>query len=318
MSLVTVVQILKAAADPTRLRLLALLANGEASVGELQEILEQSQPRVSRHLRLLDEAGLVVKFRDGHWVYYRLTAVASTKALIDEALAMIGADDERVAQDRAALDRVKRNRERDVFSQRALRTTGIAERPSAEEFADVIDECIGEYLDNGRLGNVLDVGCGGGTLLRLFGHRVRRVVGVDTSRRMRLLARSRLHHAGLANCTVRKGSLTKLPFDDDSFDLVILDEVLGGFNDILSGLREAHRVLHPAGQLLIVDRIRPVARRLPDQRGGTRLIENQLTAMLSELGYRVAHRMWFPGKVMEYALFAAVPDNVQQRTGTYD
>jgi DNA-binding transcriptional ArsR family regulator len=212
MSLVAVVKIFKAAADPTRLRLLALLANGEASVGELQEILEQSQPRVSRHLRLLDEAGLVVKFRDGHWVYYRLTAVASTKAIIDEALAIIGVDDECVAQDRAALDRVKRNRERDVFSMRSLSTTRIAERPSVEKFAEAIDECIGEYLYDGRLANVLDVGCGGGTLLRLFGQRVRRVVGVDISRRMRLLARSRLHQAGLANCTVRKGSLTKLPY----------------------------------------------------------------------------------------------------------
>ncbi|MDP7154374.1 MAG: hypothetical protein QF897_08010, partial [Gammaproteobacteria bacterium] len=89
------------------------------------------------------------------------------------------------------------------------------------------------------------------------------------------------------------------------------------FEDILTGLNEAQRVLRPAGQLLVADRLRPVARQLPGQRGGIRLIENQLTAMLSELGYRIAHRIWFPGKVMEYALFAAIPDNLQQRTGTY-
>jgi len=94
--------------------------------------------------------------------------------------------------------------------------------------------------------------------------------------------------------------------------------VLGSFEDVLAGLREARRVLRPTGQLLVVDRVRPVALQLPGQRGGARLIENQLTATLSELGYRIAHRIWFPGRIMEYALFAAVPDKLQQRTGTYD
>jgi SAM-dependent methyltransferase len=316
MSLVVALQTIKAAADPTRLRLLALLANGEATVGELQEILEQSQPRVSRHLRLLDEAGLVVKFRDGHWIYYRLASPPS--AIVAETLALVGSDDEQVVRDRAALDRVKRDREREVFRAPALSTAGVAERPSIESLAEALDECIGKWMGDGRLGDVLDVGCGSGSLLRLLGQRARRAVGIDVSRRMRLLARSRLHRAGLANCTVRKGDLAKLPFDDDSFDLVILDEVLDGSDDVLAGLREARRVLHPAGQLLVIDRVRPIARQLTDQRDGTRLIENQLTAMLSEMGYRVAQRIWFPGRIMEFALFAAVPDNLQQRTGTYD
>ena len=311
MSLLNATQLLKAVADPTRLRLLALLANGEATVGELQEILEQSQPRVSRHLRLLDEAGLVVKFRDGHWVYYRL---ASSLPIVDEVLALIGTDDERVALDRAALDRVKRNREREAFRTRATATSGVAGRPPPEKIDEAIDECIGDR----RFGAVLDLGCGGGALLRLLGQRARRVVGIDLSRRMRLLARSRLHRAGLANCTVRDGDLKNLSFDEDSFDLVILDEVLDGFDDVPAGLREAHRVLRPTGRLLIIDRVRPVARQLPDRQDGARLIDNQLAAMLSATGYRLEHRIWFPGRVMEYALFAAVPDNLQQRTGTYD
>ena len=315
MTLEATILTLKAAADPTRLRLLALLANGEATVGELQELLEQSQPRVSRHLRLLDEAGLVVKFRDGHWIYYRLAAAPS--AIIDAALTLVGADDERVASDRAALDRVKRNREREVFRVQAPGMAGVAERPSSEEFTAAFDECIDHWSEDGRLGDVLDVGCGGGQLLRMLGRRSRRAVGVDVSRRMRLLARSRLHQAGLANCTVRKGELKKLPFGDDSFDLVMLDEVLGGCDDVLSGLREARRVLRPRGQLMIVDRMRPVVDRLPVQRG-VGLTEHQLTATLSTLGYRVAHRIWFPGKAMEFALIAATPDHPQQRTGTYD
>jgi SAM-dependent methyltransferase len=312
MSLTGALQSLKAAADPTRLRLLALLANGEATVGELQEILEQSQPRVSRHLRLLDEADHVVKFRDGHWIYYRLASEPA--AIIGEILALIDTDDEQLVRDRMALDRVKRNREREVFGHRAPGMTGAVERPSVASFAEAIDECIGEQ----RLDNVLDVGCGSGTLLRLLGPRSRRVVGIDRSRRMRLLARSRLHQAGLANCTIRNGDLAQLPFDDDSFDLVILDEVLNGSDDVRAGLIEARRVLQPAGKLWIADRVRPVARQLPDPQGGARLIENQLTTLLSELGFRVSQRIWFPGKVMEFVLFTAEPDNLQQRTGTND
>ncbi len=314
MTFETAIHALKTAADPTRLRLLALLMNGEVSVGELQEILGQSQPRVSRHLRLLAEAGFVEKFRDGRWIYYRLATVRSGAALVDEALKLVGTDDELIARDRVALDRVKRNRERDGFRIPALRVSSVTERPSIESFSAALDECIGDQ----RLGDVLDVGCGGGTLLRLLGRRARRAVGVDVSRQMRLLARSRQHRAGLANCTVREGDLAGLPFGDESFDLVILDEVLTSTEDVLAGLVEARRVLRPGGQLLIVDHVRPVARQLPDQRGGARLIDNQLTAKLSELGYRVAHRIWFPGRAMEYALFAAVPDNLQQRTGTYD
>ncbi len=305
---------LKSMADPTRLRLLALMAHGEATVGELQEILQQSQPRVSRHLRLLDEAGLVEKFRDGHWVYYRLAAVSmrASSTVIDALLAQVGHDDEQLTLDRAALDRVKRNRERDVFRGRVRSAAGVVERPTIKKFAAAMDECIGDR----RLGDVLDVGCGSGTLLRMLSQRSRRAVGVDRSRRMRMLARSRLHTAGVANGTVRAGDLSSLPFDDDSFDLVMLDEVLDGFDTLSAGLREAARVLHPTGQLLILDCVQPVVRRLSEQRGESRLIENQLTAMLFELGYRVAKRIWFPGRAMEYALFAAVPDKLRLRTGT--
>lgn len=306
----TTLQALKAAADGTRLRLLALLAHGEATVGELQEILEQSQPRVSRHLRLLDEAGLVEKFRDGHWVYYRLVSAGNRQAFVEQLLEMSG-DTGITHSDRMALDQVKQNRERDVYKD-STPVTALASRPTLEQCADAFDECLGA----GPLGDVLDVGCGSGAFLRLLAPRASRAVGLDVSKRMRLLARSRAHQSGLSNCTIRDGALHKLPFADASFDVVLLDEVLGTAQDIASGLREARRVLRPEGQLLIVDRLQPVARNLTAQEDRPTLVENQLTTCLSELGLYVNQRIWFPGKIMEYALFTATAERAQTRVAS--
>lgn len=315
MSLGKAVQTLKAAGDPTRMRLLTLLSNCEATVGELQQILEQSQPRVSRHLRLLDEAGLVTKFRDGQWIYYRLVPAASREDFVAQVIGLAGADDAILTADAVALARVKRERERAAFgsSERSALPGGSfsGPRPDNAQLAAALTDAIGDE----PLGDVLDIGSGAGSLLCMLGARARQVVGVDVSKRMRLVARSRVHQSGVANCTVRNGELHELPFGDASFDLVVLDEVLGTSKDRLAGLREAGRVLRRNGRLLIVDRIEPAARRLP-QAGGPGLIENHLTAQLNELGYKVATRSWLPGRAMEFALLLAVQEANQLRTGT--
>lgn len=314
MVLDTLLQSLKAAADPTRLRLLVLLARGEATVGELQEILGQSQPRVSRHLRLLDTAGLVTRFRDGQWMYYRL---APSSAIGDLVGQMIEADDPVLIRDREALSRVKRNRERDAYRERPSWTRpGIrvgVDRPDDPALLDAFEDVAGDP----RFGDVLDISCGHGALLCLLGERARTVVGIDNAKHMRLLARSRIHQSGLRNCTVRGGDLPELPFADASFDLVVLQEALAMRTDLLACLREATRVLRRDGRLIILDRIQPAARHLPRDAARGPLIENQLTAQLRELGYKVTKRIWFPGRVMEYALFSAVPENPALRTGTY-
>ena len=315
MSLDTAVQTLKAAGDPTRARLLALLSGGEATVGELQRILGQSQPRVSRHLRLLDEAGLVKKFRDGQWIYYRLASEPVMRDFALKVMQLAGADDATLATDSTALADVKRQRERDALS--AVSGTAIpfgtysTARPEASQLAEALDELIADE----NLGDVLNVGSGAGSLLCQLGRRAKRIVGVDFSKRMRLLARSRVHQSGISNCTVRNGELGKLPFDDHSFDVVVLDEVLGAVTDRMVGLREANRVLRPGGRLIIADRLQPVARQLTTSNGA--LIENQLTAELSELGYRVVTRNWLPGRALEYALLLAVREADSERTGTY-
>jgi DNA-binding transcriptional ArsR family regulator len=320
MSLETAIQTVKAVGDPTRLRLLALLGAGEATVGELQQILGQSQPRVSRHLKLLDEAGLVTKFRDGQWTYYQLMEAGHRRELAHDAIRLAGDRDETLVADAVALARVKRERERAAYaSPLRTATSGNAfsgSRPDAALLATVIDDVLGDE----RFGDVLDVGSGAGNLLGLLGSRARRVVGVDASKRMRLLSRSRVHQAGIANCSVRNGELQALPFDDASFDLVVLDEVLSTSRDRRGGLREAQRVLRNEGRLIIVDRVRPVARQLTGagepSTTDAPLIENQLTAQLSELGYRVTKRNWLPGRVMEFALLVAEPEAELLRTGT--
>ncbi|MBT8442646.1 MAG: metalloregulator ArsR/SmtB family transcription factor [Gammaproteobacteria bacterium] len=315
MSLDTTVQTLKAAGDPTRARLLALLSGGEATVGELQRILGQSQPRVSRHLRLLDEAGLVTKFRDGQWTYYRLAADPVMREFVVKVMQLAGGDDATLANDSTALAAVKRERERDaltVLSGSAIPVgTFSTGRPEAAQLAEAIDELIADE----ELGDVLNVGSGAGNLLCQLGRRAQRIVGVDNSRRMRLLARSRAHQSGISNCTVRNGELGQLPFDDHSFDVVVLDEVLGAVTDRMIGLREANRVLRSGGRLIIADRLQPVARQLTTAGGA--MIENQLTAELSELGYRVVTRTWLPGRALEYALLLAVREADLQRTGTH-
>jgi len=320
MSLETAIQTVKAVGDPTRLRLLALLGAGEATVGELQQILDQSQPRVSRHLKLLDEAGLVTKFRDGQWTYYRLTETGSRREFAHDAIRLAGDRDATLVTDAAALVRVKRERERAAYAtplHAAVSGTAFSgSRPDAASLATIIDDAFGDE----HFGDVLDVGSRAGNLLGLLGNRARRVVGVDASKRMRLLSRSRVHQAGVANCSVRNGELKALPFDDGSFDLVVLDEVLSASRDRRGGLREAQRVLRSDGRLIILDRVRPVARQLtgagdPNATGAP-LIENQLTAQLSELGYRVTKRNWLPGRVMEYALLVAEPEAEIVRTGT--
>ncbi|HHQ14056.1 MAG TPA: metalloregulator ArsR/SmtB family transcription factor [Chromatiales bacterium] len=318
MSFEAATRTLKAAADPTRLRLLALLAHGEAAVGELQAILGQSQPRVSRHLRILTDAGLVERFRDGHWIYYRLTTEPVARRLVRAAIDQIGPSDVVFEQDRCALDQVKHERQRAAFGHGAgapaFLPVNLAVRPTGAELAEVLEEQLGER----RYQHVLEVGCGGGALLPVLASRARMVTAVDSSQAARVLARSRAHEWRLANCTVRDGSLDELPFDDSCFDLVVLDEVLSTAQDPAAGLHETLRVLRAGGQLLILDRIRPVASRLPDASSDGTLIENALTALLVGAGLRLTTRQWLPGRAMEYALFGCVADYPGTRTGTDD
>jgi len=306
MTIATILSVLKAAADPTRLRLLLLLRSGEATVGELVEVLGQSQPRVSRHLRILDEANLVDHFRDGQWVYYRLAATSGSDELVGCAVSLARAGDATVAADQARMLAVRRRRERYAWTAAAgpRRWTG----PGSDRPGDsLLQQALFEALGPGEFGDVLDIGVGSGGVLRLLAPRCRSAVGLDVSRGMRVLARSRLQEPEYAHCTIRAGDMQALPFAALSFDLVVLDEVLAIATDPQQAIIEAARVLKPAGRLLVIDHIRPAALRLTSNAGGRAIAENQLGAMLRIAGLRSGATAWFPGRELGLAWLTATP-----------
>ena len=306
---------LKAASDPTRLRLLALLAAGEASVGELQEVLEQSQPRVSRHLKILCEGGLADRFRDGHSIYYRLPADSSARAFIAVLIGRMPVQEPVLVADRARMIEARGSRARKAWSERAvLVESGKALIPglaAADDLAVAFAEVPGNF------GDLLDIGSGTGAVLCHLAPRATNSTGVDISPAMRVVARTRVRNAGIANCTLRQGDMHQLPFADGSFDTVLLDQVLSLTDKPRSAITEAARVLRRDGRLIVLDRFGPVQSNLAPGHGLGELAENHLAVMLAEAGLRAGRRRDLAGRLPGFALLTALPA-IEMRTGTYD
>ena len=252
------VGMLRAAGDDTRLRLLLLLMLAELTVSELTEILGQSQPRVSRHLKLLCEAGLLERFKEGAWVFYRAAeggeaaALARTlSALADDAGAAV------LAEDRRRLAQVRAERAEEAaayFKANAPRWERIRSLHVPEQ---EVESTIVRLLGPDKLDHLLDAGTGTGRMLELLAPHTKRGVGIDVSAEMLAIARERLAKAGASNCQVRRGDVYRLPFADGTlasgFDAVIFHQVLHYLDDPQSALREAIRVAKPGGRILIVD-----------------------------------------------------------------
>ena len=246
----TLLAALRACAEPTRLRLLALAARGAFCVVELTEILGQSQPRLSRHLRLLCDAGVlerVVPPRLGPDVRQPPEA-----GLVQGILSQLPADDPVLAADRRAAARVVAERARaasDSFRRQGadwdeMRALGL---PASD-----VERALLAMLPGERLGRVLDIGTGTGRMLELLAPRVQSGLGVDASRAMLALARARLARTGLGHVSVRQADMYRLPLSG-TFDVVVLQMVLHYAEDPLAALAEAARVLSPGGRLIVVD-----------------------------------------------------------------
>ncbi|WP_291295145.1 metalloregulator ArsR/SmtB family transcription factor [Elioraea sp.] len=262
---------LRAIAEPTRLRLLPLCANGEWCVSDLVEILGQSQPRLSRHLKLLCDAGVLTRQPEGANVYFRLAADGPGAAIAATALASLAADDPLLAADRRRAAARGADRAREAIA--AFRDNPAAwdEMRALDLPVRAIEEALLARLPPGRLGRVLDIGCGTGRMMSLLSPRADSVLGIDLSRRMLALARSRIGGEGLANCTVRQADMARIPGGDQAFDLVILCMVLHYADDPAAVLAEAARVVSPGGQIAVIDLaphgrddlIRRLAHRIP-------------------------------------------------------
>jgi ubiquinone/menaquinone biosynthesis C-methylase UbiE len=244
---------LKAAGEETRLRVLALLAEAELTVSDLTDILRQSQPRISRHLKLLAEAGLVERFREGTWAFFRLAEHGEGADVARTLIDRLNPGDQMIARDRARLASVRQARA--IAAQAYFRAHAAEwDRIRKLHVTDAaVEEAIRAALADKPFRSLLDLGTGTGRMLELFGPEIERGLGLDLSLDMLLLARDRLERAGLKNCSVRQGDIYDLPLTNDSFDVVILHQVLHFLDDGARALHEAARVLRPGGRLLVVD-----------------------------------------------------------------
>lgn len=244
---------LKAAAETTRLRLLALCANGELTVTELTQILGQSQPRVSRHLKLLCDAGLLDRFREGTFAFYRLAERGTSADLARVLVEAIPADDPTLTLDLERLESIKRARSEaaaSYFRDNAARWHEIRSLHVPER---EVEGALLRLLPETGVEELLDIGTGTGRMLEVLGPRVQRAVGIDQSREMLAIARTKLEEAGLRNCHVRQADMYQLPFPSGSFDAAVVHQVLHFAEAPAELLAEAARVLRPGGRLLVVD-----------------------------------------------------------------
>jgi ubiquinone/menaquinone biosynthesis C-methylase UbiE/DNA-binding transcriptional ArsR family regulator len=244
---------LKAAAEGTRLRVLALLGEAELTVSDLTAILRQSQPRISRHLRLLAEAGLVERFREGSWAFFRLAERDGAANLARELIARLDPEDVTLARDRERLAAVRAQRAdaaQSYFRRHAAQWDRIRKLHVADE---AVEAAIVRALSDAPVRTLLDLGAGTGRMLELLGPQIERGLGLDLSLDMLSLARARLDRAGLRHCSVRQGDIYDLALPKDSFDAVIIHQVLHFLEDGARAIKEAARVLRPAGRLLVVD-----------------------------------------------------------------
>ncbi len=244
---------LRAVAEGTRLRILALLAETELTVSDLTEILRQSQPRISRHLKLLAEAGLIERHREGAWAFFRMADTGDSAAIARLLVERLDPTDPVVARDRERLAAVRDARAeaaQSYFRAHAAEWDRLRKLHAAD---DAVEQAIVAALADKPFRSLLDLGTGTGRMLELFGPQIERGLGIDLSLDMLLLARARLERLGLKHCSVRQGDIYDLSVARDSFDVIIIHQVLHYLDDGARAIKEAARVLAPSGRLLVID-----------------------------------------------------------------
>jgi ArsR family transcriptional regulator len=306
---------LRALADPTRLRIMRLLASMELAVGELAQVLSQSQPRVSRHVKILCDAHLAERRREGAWVFLRAAGTASPAPLVGGVAQLLMLAEEadpafagQCARDRSNLDAIRAARQahaQDYFARYAaqwdeLRSLHIADGPVEAALADML---AGE----GGLGRLLDVGTGTGRMAELFAGDAAHVTALDRSLDMLRLARTRLQNLPAGKVQLVQGDFAQLPFPAASFDTVLFHQVLHYAQAPEAVVAEAARVTAPGGRIAIVDFAAHDREDLRTQHAHARLgfADAQIAALFAEAGFEPLGERALAGKELIVKLWTA-------------
>lgn len=299
---------LRAAAEPSRLRLLALCARSELTVTQLTQLLGQSQPSVSRHLKLLCDAGLLDRFPEGSSVFYRI----AQDPISQRILALLPAEDSTLRRDQLRLAEIERERERaaaayfaaNAHQWDALRGLQVPDRE--------VEQTLLDLLDLSATSDFLDIGTGTGRMLEVIGPYVRRGVGIDRSRDMLAIARVNLERAQLRNCLARQGDMYALPFTGPEFDLILLHQVLHYADRPAEVVAEAARVLRPGGRLIVVDVAPHDLESLRRDHAHRRLgfAEVEVNEWLTRAGLDLQPTLHLPGTPLTVSIWDATSRNV--------
>jgi ubiquinone/menaquinone biosynthesis C-methylase UbiE/DNA-binding transcriptional ArsR family regulator len=294
---------LRAVAEPTRLRLLAVCARAELTVSDLVQILGQSQPRVSRHLKLLCDAGLLDRFREGNWVFYRLAQTPRARLLAG----LVPADDPTAALDAERLGAIKRARAEAAAAYFRANAARWDEIRSLHVDEREVEAALAALLPDHGVRDLLDIGTGTGRMLELFGARVQQAVGVDLSREMLAVARVNLERAGLRHGSVRQADMYQLPFPGGSFDAVVIHQVLHYAERPAVVIAEAARVLRPGGHLLVIDFLPHELEQLRSEHAHRRLgfADAEVGAWLEAAGLAGAAPVHLAGTPLTVAIWPA-------------
>ncbi|MFO1255512.1 MAG: metalloregulator ArsR/SmtB family transcription factor [Sphingomonadaceae bacterium] len=307
---------LRALADPTRLRIVRLLAAMELAVGELAQVLGQSQPRVSRHVRILCDAGLAERRKEGSWVFLRSAigehrapplgaAAARLLALAEEGDAQFAA---RCGEDRRHLAAIRAAREASAAAYFARHAAEWDELRGLHSADGPVEAALLSALHGGSLGAVLDVGTGTGRIAELLSPRARSVTGLDNSPEMLRLARARLQGLPADRLDLVQGDFAALPFADGGFDTVVFHQVLHYAQAPEQVLAEAARVCRAGGTIAVVDFAAHDREELRSQHAHARLgfSDEQMLALLAGAGFRAAAPVALPGKPLTVKIWTGI------------
>lgn len=298
---------LRAGAEETRLRLLALCARGELTVTDMVAILGLSQPRVSRHLKVMCDSGLLERVREGSWVFYRCARHGSGGAVARAIEALLPAEDPLLARDHGRHDDILRTRAE------AAQAYFRANAPQWDELRRLhadearVERALTDLLPPESVGTLLDVGTGTGRMLTLYAPHIREGLGVDMSREMLAVARANLDAAGASHCQARLGDLYHLPCEDASHDAVTVHQVLHYVERPAAALRECARVLTPGGRLLVVDFAPHEREDLRDRHQHRRLgfAHDQVAGWCAAAGLTPLETRDLPGEALTVTLWLA-------------